>query len=58
MESSSEPGEVNVSESTYKLLKETGAYDFTPRGELEVKGKGAMKMYFMESSFNNLNKRN
>jgi class 3 adenylate cyclase len=46
MESKSEPGRINVSESTYQLLKDK--YDFTYRGELEVKNGQILKMYFAE----------
>ena len=47
MEQNSSPGRVNVSESTYQLIKE----DFTVehRGKIETKGKGAMEMYFVNS---------
>ncbi len=45
MESSGEAGEVNISETTYNLIKN----DFTCvyRGEIEAKGKGKVKMYFV-----------
>jgi class 3 adenylate cyclase len=46
MESKSEPGRINVSESTYQLLKDK--YNFTYRGELEVKNGQVLKMYFAE----------
>ena len=45
MESNSEPGRVNVSEDTYKLIKDT--YECEYRGEIKVKNKGMMKMYFV-----------
>lgn len=46
MESSGEVGKVNVSETTYDLVKD----DFLtkPRGEIEAKGKGKIKMFFVE----------
>ncbi|MBC2840088.1 adenylate/guanylate cyclase domain-containing protein [Robiginitalea sp. SC105] len=44
MESSSEPGRINVSENTYNLLKDK--YQFTFRGEVEVKNGQVLKMYF------------
>ncbi len=46
MESSGEPGKVNVSASTFEKVKN----DFLtmPRGEIEAKGKGKLKMYFVE----------
>ena len=45
MESSSEPGKINVSEKTYLLIKDS--FECSYRGELEVKNKGKMKMYFV-----------
>lgn len=48
MESSSEPGKVNISESTYQILKNYDVFRFTPRGEIEAKGKGKIKMYFVD----------
>jgi len=46
MESGSVPGRINVSENTYELLKDD--YDFTYRGEVEVKNGLMLKMYFAE----------
>ena len=46
MESNSLPGRLNVSENTYQLLKDKKA--FTYRGEVEVKNKQVLKMYFAE----------
>jgi class 3 adenylate cyclase/Tfp pilus assembly protein PilF len=46
MESSGEPGKVNISDATYKLVKDQ--FECTSRGEIEVKGKGLMKMWFVE----------
>ncbi len=43
MESNSMPMRINVSESTYNLTKDR--FEFTARGEIEVKGKGKMKMF-------------
>lgn len=45
MESGSVPGRINVSESTYQLLKED--YPFKYRGELEAKNGQLFKMYFV-----------
>jgi class 3 adenylate cyclase len=47
MESSGEPGKVNISDSTYSLVKDY--YQCTYRGKIEAKGKGAIDMYFVES---------
>jgi adenylate cyclase len=46
MESQGQPGAVQVSEPTYRLLKEK--YEFEQRGEIEVKGKGRMTTYFLK----------
>lgn len=46
MESSGEPGKINVSETTYQLVKDEFNCKF--RGEIEAKGKGKVKMYFVE----------
>lgn len=46
MESNSEPMRINVSEATYLLLKDR--FSFMPREPMEIKGKGTMRMYFLE----------
>ncbi|RYY18469.1 MAG: adenylate/guanylate cyclase domain-containing protein, partial [Sphingobacteriaceae bacterium] len=46
MEQNSASGKINVSETTYNLVKDTFA--FTCRGEIEAKNKGALKMYFLD----------
>jgi len=48
MESSGEPGKVNISESTYQLVKDK--FNCTYRGKIAAKGKGELEMYFVESS--------
>ncbi|MFT5480066.1 MAG: ligand-binding sensor domain-containing protein/class 3 adenylate cyclase, partial [Bacteroidia bacterium] len=45
METNSEPMKINCSESTHTLLK--NSFEFTPRETMHVKGKGDMKMYFI-----------
>jgi class 3 adenylate cyclase len=47
MESSGEVGQVNISESTYALVKDEPGLVFTPRGKVQAKGKGEMEMYFV-----------
>lgn len=47
MESKSEPGKINISQTTYKLVQDKFACTY--RGELEAKNKGKLKMYFVES---------
>jgi adenylate cyclase len=46
MEQNSVSGKINVSETTYNLVK--GNFSFTYRGEIEAKNKGALKMYFLD----------
>ena len=47
MESNSEPGKINVSESTYEFIKHK--FDCTFRGEIETKNRGKLKMYFVDN---------
>ncbi|MFP4846739.1 adenylate/guanylate cyclase domain-containing protein [Winogradskyella sp. PE311] len=47
MESNSKPGRINISEDTYNILK--SEFDCEYRGELDVKNRGSMKMYFVNS---------
>ena len=46
MESSGAVGKVNISQATYALLKDEPDFVFETRGKLEVKGKGAVEMWF------------
>jgi class 3 adenylate cyclase len=46
MESNSEPGKVNISGSTYALVKDY--FNCESRGKIAVKGKGEIEMYFVE----------
>lgn len=39
-------GKINLSEATWQLVKDRFQGEY--RGEIEVKGKGKMKMYFVE----------
>ncbi|MBC7381791.1 MAG: PAS domain S-box protein [Bacteroidia bacterium] len=47
MENCSEAGKINISESTYQLIKE--AYSCNHRGKIEAKNKGLTDMYFINS---------
>ncbi len=47
MESSSDIGRVNISESTYQQLQNYDVFEFEHRGALEAKGKGKINMYFV-----------
>jgi len=46
MESASEIGRINVSEETYRLIREV--YDCEARGSIAVKNHGEMNMYFVK----------
>jgi len=45
MESMSQPGKINISESTYDLVKNNWKCEY--RGEIEAKNRGQLKMYFV-----------
>ncbi|MBS1609275.1 MAG: AAA family ATPase [Bacteroidetes bacterium] len=47
MESSGEPGKINISGTTYELIKEQFHCSF--RGKIEAKNKGMIEMYFVEN---------
>jgi class 3 adenylate cyclase len=46
MESSGEPGKINISGSTYELVKND--FTCTYRGKIQAKNKGEVDMYFVE----------
>jgi adenylate cyclase len=46
MEQSSEPGKINVSQTTYELI--SSAFNCSYRGRITAKNKGEMNMYFVE----------
>ena len=48
METASEIGKINISENTYKLIKES--FNCSYRGSIEVKNRGFLKMYFVNST--------
>jgi class 3 adenylate cyclase/Tfp pilus assembly protein PilF len=50
MESSGEIGEVNIGQVSYEMLKDDPDFTFVNRGEIEVKGKGRMGMWFVKRS--------
>ncbi|MBL0341087.1 MAG: tetratricopeptide repeat protein [Bacteroidetes bacterium] len=50
MESSGEAGKVNISGSTYELVKDK--FNCTHRGKIMAKNKGEIEMYFVSSSIN------
>ena len=45
MESSGEPGKINISEATFQLVKDDFNCDY--RGRIHAKGKGELEMYFV-----------
>jgi adenylate cyclase len=47
MESQGIPGSIQITETTFNLLKDK--FLFTERGEIDIKGKGKMKTYFFTS---------
>lgn len=48
METMSDPGKINVSETTFKQTR--GHFSCTFRGEIEVKNCGPLKMYFLDKA--------
>lgn len=46
MESSGEPGKINISGPTFQLVKND--FDFDYRGKIHAKGKGKVEMYFVK----------
>lgn len=48
MESHSKPGMIHVTADIYRALADS--YEFEPRGEIPIKGKGLMETYFLLSS--------
>jgi class 3 adenylate cyclase len=46
MESSGEVGRINISQTTFELVKDHFRTEY--RGEVEAKGKGPIRMYFVE----------
>ena len=47
MESSGRPGMINISETTFELVKDH--FNCLPRGKIAAKNKGEIEMYFVES---------
>lgn len=48
MEGMSEAGKINISENTYELVKDSFECEY--RGEIAVKNRGSMKMYFVRNA--------
>jgi len=49
MESNGEPGKINISDSTYKLIKKV--FPCTYRGKISAKNIGVIDMYFVDTEF-------
>ncbi len=47
MEQNSQPGKINISQTTYDLIKDK--FTCTYRGEIDAKNKGKLGMYFVEA---------
>ena len=50
IESNGIVGKVNISESLYHLIKDEDCFAFEYRGKIVAKGKGEIKMYFVEKT--------
>ncbi len=50
IESNGIVGKVNISESLYDLIKDDESFVFQYRGNIHAKGKGEIKMYFVEKN--------
>lgn len=50
IESNSEAGKVNISQTTFELLKADSDFSFISRGKIQAKGKGEIEMYFVSKS--------
>jgi adenylate cyclase len=50
VESNGEVDKVNISETLYNLIKDEKCFSFQYRGNIHAKGKGEIKMYFVEKS--------
>lgn len=48
IEDAGEVGKVNISQSTYELIKDDTTFKFEKRGKILTKGKGEVEMWFVE----------
>ena len=46
MESHGVPSRIHITEATYELIRDE--FECTPRGPIDVKGKGEMRTWFLE----------
>jgi class 3 adenylate cyclase len=47
IETNGEAGKVNISNTTYELIKHAPGLSFEHRGEIHAKGKGLLTMWFV-----------
>nr|WP_294924919.1 adenylate/guanylate cyclase domain-containing protein [uncultured Flavobacterium sp.] len=57
VESNGMAGKVNISQSLYNLIRHEKCFQFQYRGDIYAKGKGEIKMYFVEKRDCNIDKR-
>jgi adenylate cyclase len=55
MESTGLPERIHLSHDTYKQLTNREQYIFEERGEIDIKGKGLMRTYFLLDRTSNQN---
>ena len=48
MQARSDPGQLHVAEAAADILRKTGMFMLTDRGEMAVEGKGVMHTYFVD----------
>lgn len=53
MESSGAVGKVNISQSTYDIIKDMPLFSFESRGKIAAKGKGEIQMWFVQLNHDN-----
>jgi hypothetical protein len=54
MESSGAPMRTQLTESTARALLDAGGWVIELRGDMEIKGKGTMRTYWLDGSMNDL----
>ncbi|XP_056020444.1 uncharacterized protein LOC125672750 [Ostrea edulis] len=50
MESTGAGGKIQISSTTFEIISQYGSFQCTPRGKMEIKGKGEMMTYWLDSS--------
>ncbi len=55
MESHGEPGRIQISDATYQLIRDSFAA--TPRGQVEIKGKGPLTTWWLETDLTSAQER-